>query len=583
LSNMLFSVLVGLPLVLGALTFTRAIAPVYRDLTGTSLGHTFLKHDLGDYSKDAIGHERYTTISDFKGICEDSTKLQTVKDILKAHSDQTPMMGMVNGHTVVYLDKFNRLIIEDTKSEDVRKAIFNDESEYDYTFAVKTSQFHTYGTVSKKDSNNEYNFGIAPKSSNSFIFSDYSHLREEDRHKIMYHQGHKHYNVLKDGYGLFDYSSMEVAFDLNHAQLEKMNEFLNNYHQRANKHNLEGYNLLNNNCASFMSKVFQHVYGTDIKPSEFYKSEEMDLRDKGVYQQFVSSRPAYISLYNASAVADLASDFVTGKGVDELSYRWSGFFKHHTDKVTKLFYGEEDTLNELFYRSASDDVTKVTEILEKNPDLINASDDYGYTPLHYALEYSCPNVAKYLIENGADLNAKDVRGFEALQKIFTKDFIDNFWKIEPSLTQNYEGSYNTFDTKRYISPLFSSALANKPDIIAWLVERGADINQINTEHFNIAHAAGKAHNVETFEFLKDNFEHLFNTIDARYHATPEQLFNEYEKFATERGTLKEEIDLIQALNTNHDQLETPYFAGIDQHQADEIFQHLELPEAAVAA
>jgi hypothetical protein len=560
-----------------------ALHPLYKDLTGTSLGHKFLEHEeLGtNYVKDAVGHERYVEITNFNEIATDPNKLQTIRDLLKVDSEHTPMMGMVDGNTVIYLDKVNRLIVKDTESKDVRKIIFGDETEHEYTFTIKTSQYHTYGTISDKNSEKEYHFGIAPKSSGPLQVTDYAHLRDEKPHQLMYHKLHKGYNVLKDGYGLFDDASMEVEFELNYDQLHKMHEFLDSYQQRA-KQNLEGYNLFNKNCASFMSKVFQHVYDTDIKPSEFYKSEEMDLRDKGVFQQFVASRPWYTTVHNSPAIVDLFSDLQTGKGIDEFVYRWTGFIKHHTDKLTKLLYGEEDSLNELFYHAASDDVTKVAEILEQHPDLLNASDKYGYTALHYALDYLCPNTAVYLIESGADLNAKDIRGFEALQKIFTKGFIGNFWQLEPYLDQHYKGSYDTFDTKLYVSPLLSSALANEPEIIQWLVEHGSDVFQTNTEGFNAAHTAAKAHNVEAFEFLKTNHEELLSVIDKRYLATPEELFDRYNEFATERATL-EKVELLQAVSAQDDQVEMLHFEAADQDQTDEMFQHIELPDSAVAA
>jgi hypothetical protein len=577
--------LVKLSLALGGLyKFGEFLTPLYKDLTGTGLGHKFLEHEeLGaKYVKDEVGHERCIILPDFDEICADPNKLQTVKDLLNVDGEHIPMMGMVNGDTIVYVDRFNRLIIKGTKSEHVRK-IFGDETEYKYTFTVKTSQYHTYGTVSDKNSEKEYHFGTAPKSPTPLQISGYSHVRSELPHQLMYHREPEKYHTSNPN-PLFNYASMEVAFDLNHEQLHKMHDFLDAYHQRANL-NLEGYNLFYKNCSSFMSKVFQTVYETeDIKPGDFYMSAEMDLRDIGVFQQFVASRPAYITAYNiAPAFADLLSNEKTGKGIDELRDRWSGFIKHHTDKLTKLFYGEEDSLNELFYHAANDDVAMVAKILEQHPDLLNASDKYGYTPLHYALEYLCHNTAVYLIESGADLNAKDIRGFEALQKIFTEGFIGNFWQLEPYLDQHYKGSYDTFDTKFYVSPLISSALANEPEIIQWLVEHGSDISQTSTEGFNVAHTAAKAHNVEAFEFLKEHYhKELFDVIDLRYQAIPEELFDKYDELATERLNFKNGIELIQAVGTHNDNVGI-FFEAAGQDQTDEMFQHIELPDSAVAA
>ena len=48
---------------------------------------------------------------------------------------------------------------------------------------------------------------------------------------------------------------------------------------------------------------------------------------------------------------------------------------------------------------------------------INAQDEYGQTPLHYAAHFNRIDVAKLLLEHGADPNVKDDQGWRPLELI----------------------------------------------------------------------------------------------------------------------------------------------------------------------
>lgn len=52
---------------------------------------------------------------------------------------------------------------------------------------------------------------------------------------------------------------------------------------------------------------------------------------------------------------------------------------------------------------------KAEELLSQDID-VNFTEDYGYTPLHIAVENENIDMAKLLINKGADVNAKDGRG-----------------------------------------------------------------------------------------------------------------------------------------------------------------------------
>ncbi|KAG0577472.1 hypothetical protein M758_5G151700 [Ceratodon purpureus] len=64
-------------------------------------------------------------------------------------------------------------------------------------------------------------------------------------------------------------------------------------------------------------------------------------------------------------------------------------------------------LSELHWAVRNDDVGKLTELLEQDRNLVNASDYDKRTPLHIAATHDCVSVAKVLLSEGAALNVKD--------------------------------------------------------------------------------------------------------------------------------------------------------------------------------
>ncbi|KAH9606970.1 hypothetical protein KSS87_013745 [Heliosperma pusillum] len=61
----------------------------------------------------------------------------------------------------------------------------------------------------------------------------------------------------------------------------------------------------------------------------------------------------------------------------------------------------------ILWHSHQNDAVAVRKLLEEDPSLVNARDYDNRTPLHVASLHGWINVAKCLIEFGADVNAQD--------------------------------------------------------------------------------------------------------------------------------------------------------------------------------
>ena len=53
-------------------------------------------------------------------------------------------------------------------------------------------------------------------------------------------------------------------------------------------------------------------------------------------------------------------------------------------------------------------------MIARNPEAIEGRDEFGQTPLHLAAAEGQVDIAKWLIEEGADIEAEDIKGFRPL-------------------------------------------------------------------------------------------------------------------------------------------------------------------------
>ena len=101
---------------------------------------------------------------------------------------------------------------------------------------------------------------------------------------------------------------------------------------------------------------------------------------------------------------------------------------------------------------------------------VEAIDEYGKTPLHYAAEYGFTTMVEDMIYKGAVINAEDQRGRTPLHEAVIHGFISTVVAIVYA-----EADINARD-RVGLTPLHLATLYRYEKIIDILVNNGADVN-----------------------------------------------------------------------------------------------------------
>jgi len=100
------------------------------------------------------------------------------------------------------------------------------------------------------------------------------------------------------------------------------------------------------------------------------------------------------------------------------------YFNHTSDKLDDYI---DDRKRTLLHKSSMSGDSKVVKYLVERGANINARDDQNWTPLHLSIREGNFDVCKYLIENGANINAKTYSGW-------TPSYIANIYR-RPKILQ----------------------------------------------------------------------------------------------------------------------------------------------------
>lgn len=169
-------------------------------------------------------------------------------------------------------------------------------------------------------------------------------------------------------------------------------------------------------------------------------------------------------------------------------------------EVFDLILTKGDYEDTIYLAACRGQLERVKTLIEAGTD-VNAKDEFGCTPLQWAVLADSPAVAEFLVAKGADVNVQDKNGFAPISvapgrntiqflisqgadvnvkntmngatRLHNECAIGNTTTVECLLAA---GADVNAKTKRGTTPLHRAALLGHKDTVKFLIERGANIN-----------------------------------------------------------------------------------------------------------
>ncbi|MCC6364250.1 MAG: ankyrin repeat domain-containing protein [Bryobacterales bacterium] len=197
-----------------------------------------------------------------------------------------------------------------------------------------------------------------------------------------------------------------------------------------------------------------------------------------------------------------------------------------------------DLIKEFFDLLKSDDVYGLTTMLDQNPELANAVNDQGTPALMVAIYYDRPDVRKLLLMNGAKIDAcvaaamgdlprleKCLEAGKSAVEMYSTDgwtplhLAAYFGRKEAAKILLDAGAPVLARSTNALNnhPLHAAATGKSRDIVAMLLDHGADVNATQAAGWTPLHAAAQNGDAEMVKVL------LAAGADANIRADNNQL------------------------------------------------------------
>jgi len=154
--------------------------------------------------------------------------------------------------------------------------------------------------------------------------------------------------------------------------------------------------------------------------------------------------------------------------------------------------------------AAAGDTHIVTALLEQSPQLLEALDQSGATPLLVAAGHLQATVAERLIEAGADVNARDRIGATSLHRVLAAGTDSPSVQAErlafAKLLLERGASANVADNQG-LTPVHVAATKGRIEILASLAKAGASLTARDQHGRTALHAAAMYNQVDVIEWL----------------------------------------------------------------------------------
>ena len=143
---------------------------------------------------------------------------------------------------------------------------------------------------------------------------------------------------------------------------------------------------------------------------------------------------------------------------------------------------------------SSGDIAEVRFQLSQQGVDVNATDPFGFTPMHRALDENYDKIAGMLIKAGADLNVEDILG----RSLTDYAIVNGGAETAVVLIQARAAKRANFNAKNKDGRILLhwAAEEGRPEIVAALARAGADVNAKNEDDLTVLHIAASEGNAE---------------------------------------------------------------------------------------
>jgi len=184
--------------------------------------------------------------------------------------------------------------------------------------------------------------------------------------------------------------------------------------------------------------------------------------------------------------------------------------------------------NTIHLAACRGNLSRVKEFVEEGTD-VNIRDEFGCTPLHWAALAESTEVADFLIDKGADVNAKGAvditpllaaRGFPMIKLLVSRGAdiqaqrrFQRMTKLHMVCTEKdkdvvefliNKGAQVDRKNRRGQTPLWLAASCGRKEIVELLIKKGADINVSNNQGLTLLTMAKQQKHTEVVNILRQH-------------------------------------------------------------------------------
>jgi len=170
---------------------------------------------------------------------------------------------------------------------------------------------------------------------------------------------------------------------------------------------------------------------------------------------------------------------------------------YHKHQIIKIILQHIQEIN-IWEAAAAGLTDVVSELLEESPELLNAFSEHGFTPLGMATHFGNVEIVRYLLLKGADANLPSQNGYHVYP--IHAAVGSNFEEIAKMLVEA-GAEVNVFQASR-MTPLHTAAQNGNVELLILLLENGAQVEIKNDFGKTAADLAAEKGFVEIAKILR---------------------------------------------------------------------------------